>query len=110
MPVVVTRRGESDLLCAGNASLDGSLVDAQERGEPHAVLHDDDVCCPLLTLIGRKLGFGIPYECGEPVQIPVECRSVDPCKVLMGLGEGPEVEAEGQVRRGQEIGVRNAPK
>jgi hypothetical protein len=107
--LLVPRRGERDLLGAGDASLDGCLVYAQKRREPHAVLYHDNIGCPFPALLPRKPGDGIGHQRSEPVEIPVKSCSINLCVVLIGLREGPKVQSQGQVPCGQQFGARNPP-
>ena len=102
-------RGEGDFLRAGDAALDGGLVHAEKRRQPHAVLDNDNVRCPLPACLPGKIGFGVGNECGNAVEIPVEGRSVDLGIAFVRLGEGPQVQAQGQVPGGQQLGARNPP-
>ena len=86
--------GERDLLRAGDAPLDGCLVHAEEGRQPHPVLHHDNVSCPLPAFAAGKLGFGIPYQCREPIEVSLKRRRIDHCKIFMCLRKRPKVETQ----------------
>jgi hypothetical protein len=91
---VVRNRCEGDLLRTGDAPLGGSPVHAEEGGQPHAVLDDDNIGGPIPACLPREIRDRIGHQCGEPVQVPVERGGVDLGVILVGPGQGPQVQAQ----------------
>jgi hypothetical protein len=54
--------GEGDFFGAGDAPPDGFFVHAKERGQPHAVLQDNDVSSTLLAFLRGQLRLGVPDQ------------------------------------------------
>ncbi|MCY1244960.1 hypothetical protein D9M72_580620 [compost metagenome] len=72
-------------------------------------MDDHNVSRPLPAGLPGETGLGVGNECGEAVEIAVEGLGVDLCIALVRLGEGPKVQAEGQVAGGQQVSGGHSP-